>query len=152
MQNRPCHFSTWSPVYRTYVFISSIVDELPAVKRTELEVFSGGDKTSKTGPNSSACYPSRSFQPALKPILERFEFVKLSRFSPLVTITPANNHYKKKGKGLPSPAIPIQKLYLLISAVRSLTILIVRELTDVSPTDTDATHSKGKVSSLSNTR
>ena len=34
----------------------------------------------KTGPNSPVRYPSRPFTPALKPILERFDFVKFSRF------------------------------------------------------------------------
>ena len=96
--------------------------------------------------------PFVSISTGLKTDPGAFRICQIERISPLVTITPANNHYKKKGKGLPSPAIPIQKLYLLISAVPRLTIFIVRELTDVSPTDTDATHSKGKVSSLSNTR
>ena len=32
----------------------------------------------KTGPNSPVRYPSRPFKTVLKPILERFDFVKLS--------------------------------------------------------------------------
>ena len=53
---------------------------MPAVKRTELEVFSGGAITAKNRPNSPVSYPSRPVQPALKPILESFDFVKFSGF------------------------------------------------------------------------
>ena len=35
----------------------------------------------KTGPNIPVRYPSLAFSPALKSILERFDFVKLSGFS-----------------------------------------------------------------------
>ena len=43
--------------------------------------FSGGGKIGKTVPNIPAHYPSSPFKPALKPILERFDFVKSSGFS-----------------------------------------------------------------------
>jgi len=41
------------------------------------------EKSITAGPNSPVRYPPRSFQPALKPILERFDFVKFSGFSPV---------------------------------------------------------------------
>jgi hypothetical protein len=53
----------------------------PIATRTELEVFPVAEKQQKSGPNSPAQHHSYTFQPALKPILERFDFVKLSRFN-----------------------------------------------------------------------
>ena len=46
--------------------------------------FAFGAKSTKTGLNSPEQHHSRPFQQALKPILERFDFVKLSGFSPVV--------------------------------------------------------------------
>jgi hypothetical protein len=60
-----------------YVRLYSITDDLPAVKRTKLEVFSGGENTEKTGPNSPVQHHSSTLRSALKPILERFYFGNL---------------------------------------------------------------------------
>ena len=54
------------PVCRTYVCISSIADELPAVKRTELEVFSGGGKSAKIRAKQPGTLPFASISTGLK--------------------------------------------------------------------------------------
>ena len=70
-------------------------------------------KQQKTGPNSPVRYPSRPVQPALKPILERFDFVKSSRFSAFFPSQhdPTKNRRKKMGQGCrhrqtPPPHLP----------------------------------------------
>jgi hypothetical protein len=48
-----------------------------------LKFFPVAENQQKTGPNSPVQYHSPQIQQALKPILERFDFVKLSRFLPV---------------------------------------------------------------------
>ena len=67
---------------------------------------SGGENIAKTGPNSPARYPLRPFPPALKPILERFVFVKLSGFrgwSPTQQVDPHGIGASGAGPGAGSP-------------------------------------------------
>jgi len=69
-------------------------------------------KIEKNGPNSPVRYPSRPFQPALKPILERFDFVKSSGFSPFPSLQRRRHIIaRKKRAGPPSPEKPRHHSY-----------------------------------------
>ena len=64
-----------------------MADEHPDAKLTNCKLFAGGAKKANTGSNSPAYYPAAQIQPVLKPILERFDFVKLKGFSADFAVT-----------------------------------------------------------------
>ena len=82
-----------------------------SICKHNLKFFPVAGKQQKSWPNSPVQHHSHIIQQALKPILERFDFVKSSRFSPVFAATMTRPKIRAKSGGPAATGKPRHPIY-----------------------------------------